>query len=145
MFLQFEVNFFQPQGRQVLYEIEDQTYKWIILQIWRRVQISRSESMTKYMFAFVNGVCHILQSISFPNLCYGWSFSATAITDLWESRVGQSAIPSEFQGDPENDAVVNEILLSESSEKSQAAKQVNKEGGGNKIMFLAVKNCSCFC
>jgi hypothetical protein len=87
------------------------------------------------MLAFINGLCRILQSSSFPSLRDVWSFSATAATDLWESRVGQSAIASEFKGYLGNDAFVTEISFSETRIKSQAVKHAGKEAREQNYIF----------
>ena len=72
--------------------------------------------MAAYMLAFVNGRCCIFQGSSLPSLRNVSNFSATAGTDLWESRVGKSTTAPVFQGRPGNDAVVNSISFSETEQ-----------------------------
>lgn len=95
------------------------------------------------MLAFVNGRCRILQGRSLPISSNVSSFSATAGTDLWESRVGKSATAPELQGQPGNDALVNSFLFSETRTRHKQPNRPAREVG-TIVGFLAVTNCRCF-
>jgi len=63
------------------------------------------------------------------------SFSATAGTELWKSRVGKSATAPELQGQLGNDALVNSISFSETKTRNKQPNRRVKGGGDHRHAF----------